>query len=148
MKNLAKIIIFYNFCHSDGQNNPSCSPPTNNDNWFYTKTTEDPSVEEGVGVWYYVSESKADIYSFDQFCLSMNSTMGKVLTSLENDFLQNTVLVDSKNAWLGGHFVLEPDNNGNETDSAWYWFNNVDSNQVSAGSLLIDYFKNVRLFQK
>ena len=131
------IFIWYFFVLVQGQNQePPCQAPDSNNNWVYTSSSANPNYAGTPGVWYYLSNQKADIYSFDQYCKSLNSNMAKIFTQKENDFLTD-LLINSHNAWLAGHMVVQ-----NNTFENWYWFNNADANNDGnePDSQLIEYF--------
>ena len=131
------IFIWYFFVLVQGQNQePPCQAPDSNNNWVYTSSSDNPNYVGTPGVWYYISNQKADIYSFDQYCKSLNSNMAKIFTQKENDFLTD-LLINSHNAWLAGHMVVQ-----NNTFENWYWFNNADANNDGnePDCQLIEYF--------
>ena len=113
---------------------PTCTPPADNDNtWKYFAGT-DTQGQNPYGVWYYLSEQKADIDSAAEFCNSFNldqtgqvlpnatANLGRIFTQQENDFIVDNFLDKGNHLsfiWTAGFYETKEFND-------WTWLDLVD----------------------
>ena len=96
-----------------------CPIPDSIHAWTYFSNSYDNG--ENYGVWYTLSNQKADAFSFAEYCGSLtdDSNMARIFNQEENDFLTENLLTDVKQAWIGGYY--QPVFTKNQTFMGWFW---------------------------
>ena len=81
-----------------------CPLPDTIHAWSYLSNSYDNG--ENYGVWYTLSNQKADAFSFAEYCGSLtdDSNMARIFNQEENDFVTENLLTDVNKAWIGGYY--------------------------------------------